>query len=137
MIKKIDQESSSSSSPSGKVLWISPGLTLDEQNMNSWKRPEWNDLRSRVEFANYQRLNQAHDSSCFRVVVIDEAHHACCQTQRVLIDKYQKQGCYIVGASATPFRVNEKETEYLHDLFQNNIVTVSYTHLTLPTKRIV
>ncbi|MGH4139460.1 DEAD/DEAH box helicase family protein [Clostridium sp.] len=58
------------------------------------------------------------------IVVVDEAHHTVAKSYRKTIDYIRKvrKNAKLLGLTATPVRMNDKESKYLLQLFDNNII---------------
>lgn len=121
LINRLNEETSSSPSTMNKVLWLSPGLTLNQQSLESLGESGLQ-LSRQVDFTNYQQLTSNFDFKNYSILIIDEAHHAICESIKSIIKKFKDKGGYIIGASATLFRTKKDETTELHNIFGNNII---------------
>ncbi len=56
------------------------------------------------------------------LIIVDEAHHAVAPSYRTVINNIYKNAkkVKLLGLTATPFRINEKETNRLLKMFSNN-----------------
>lgn len=73
-------------------------------------------------FRGLRFLNQALKKKV--MIVVDEAHHTVGKTYRNVIDEIKRirTGVKLLGLTATPVRVNEKEEAYLHQIYGGKII---------------
>lgn len=58
------------------------------------------------------------------LIIVDEAHHAIAPSYRIIINEINKlaKNVKLLGLTATPFRINEADTDRLLKMFKNNYV---------------
>lgn len=72
------------------------------------------------------------------IIVVDEAHHTVAPSYRKIINRIRniRPSAKLLGLTATPVRGNDRESKYLRELYDNNIV-YSISMSTLITKGIL